>query len=162
VEIAWAILADPNVKPCGLGARDSLRLEAGLCLYGHDINEETTPKTANLLWAIGKPRKEKGGFIGDHIIIPELKVETKQRRVGLNIQGAPAREGAPIIDPATNKKIGVVTSGTFSPILKQAVAMAYVDTPFSKVDTAVQVEVRGKLNPAKVVKMPFVPTNYKK
>lgn len=93
VKLAEALLANNDVKLCGLGARDSLRLEAGLCLYGHDINDTTTPKSANLVWAVPKARREKGGFLGDHIILPEINkpLETATRRIGLTIEGAPAR-----------------------------------------------------------------------
>jgi len=122
-QIAQTLLEDQDVKPCGLGARDSLRLEAGLCLYGHDLDEDTTPKQANLVWTISKRRAEDGGFIGSDVILKELPGKINdllKRRVGLFVEGSPAREGATVHDPATGQQIGVVTSGTFSPVLKKS------------------------------------------
>uniref|UniRef100_A0A6B2L6Y1 Aminomethyltransferase n=1 Tax=Arcella intermedia TaxID=1963864 RepID=A0A6B2L6Y1_9EUKA len=162
--IASALLEQPDVKPCGLGARDSLRLEAGLSLYGHELDDTTTPKQANLLWTISKRRTEEGGFIGDKPILAEIpgKInDLPRRRVGLAINGSPAREGTTVHDPETKKQIGIVTSGTFSPVLKKAVAMGYVAPPHHKLDGTVLVNVRDKFREATVVKLPFVPTNYK-
>jgi len=158
------LLRESEVKAAGLGPRDSLRLESGLCLYGHDIDDTTTPVEANLTWTIGKRRKEEGGFLGADTILAQLKnpALVTRKRVGLFINGPPARDNAPILNPETNKVIGKITSGTFSPILKKAIAMGYVETSFSKLDTTVNVRVRGKEHPAQVTKMPFVPTKYKK
>jgi len=163
-KIAQALLQDQDVKPCGLGARDSLRLEAGLCLYGHDLNDDITPKQANLLWTISKRRSEEGGFIGSDVILAEIpgKInDLPKRRVGLFVEGSPARENATIHDPVSGQEIGVITSGTFSPVLKKAIAMAYVKPPYHKLDGKVHVNVRGKMREATVTKMPFVPTKYK-
>jgi len=162
VEIAKRMLKNPEVRACGLGARDTLRLEAGMCLYGHELNEDTTPKSANLVWVVGKRRKEEGGFLGDKVILPELKGETKQKRVGFLIQGPPAREGATVHAKGSDQQIGTVTSGTFSPSLSKAIGMAYVDTAFSKLETEVDIKVRDRKYPAKISKMPFVPNQYKK
>jgi len=160
VAVTKQILAQPEVQPAGLGVRDSLRLEAGLCLYGHDLSDNITPVQANLTWLIGKRRREKGGFLGSDIIRKELKDGPPIKRVGLVVEkGAPAREGAEILDSQGNP-IGHVTSGTVSPSLKKAIAMGYVKSSFAKTDTPVQVKVRGKTNPAVVSKMPFVPTKY--
>lgn len=156
-----AILEHQEVRPVGLGARDTLRLEAGLCLYGHDLNEDTTPVQGGLLFTIGKRRRAEGGFLGADVILEQIK--TKQygrKRVGLVVEkGAPAREDAKILDE-NDKEIGVVTSGTVSPTLGSKIAMGYVDKTFMKSGTRVQVEVRGRKNPAVVAKMPFVPSNY--
>jgi len=164
VSIARGLLAHPDVLPVGLGARDSLRLEAGLSLYGHELDQETTPKEANLVWTISKRRQVEGGFIGEKRILAELpgKIgELKKRRVGLFIEGAPAREGATIHSVKTQEKIGHVTSGTLSPVLKRAIAMGYVAPPHHMLDTEVLVNVRGSMRKAVVTKTPFVPTNYK-
>jgi len=162
VKLSKKLLSFPEVKPAGLGPRDSLRLEAGLCLYGHDLEQDITPVEGSLTWVIGKRRKEQGGFLGADVILAQLKNGVSKKRVGFLVNGSPARDGAIINDVATGKEIGKVTSGTFSPILKQAIAMGYIETPFSKLDTKVNISVRGKPVPAVVAKMPFVPTNYKK
>jgi aminomethyltransferase len=170
VRITNALLEGTGVAPAGLGPRDSLRLEAGLCLYGHDIDTNVTPGEAVLGWTIGKRRRQAGGFLGSDYILKQLNEKSVQRkRVGLSIEGAPAREGAVIYAPAAGSndvsaatKIGVVTSGTFSPCLKAPIAMGYVTTPHSAEGTRLAVEVRGKLIPAKVTKMPFVPNGYYK
>lgn len=166
VKVAEAILSSKAVLPAGLGARDSLRLEAGLCLYGHDIDTTTTPNEAALIWTVAKARREgdRANFPGASIILPELKAKSwKRRRVGLSISGAPAREGAKIFSKAGDAaatQIGVVTSGTFSPCLNAPIAMGYVAPHLAADGTALQVEVRGKLFPATVTKMPFVPNRY--
>ncbi|KAN0032267.1 hypothetical protein ACTFIV_006148 [Dictyostelium citrinum] len=169
VHLAEIFLATSNasietgIKPAGLGARDSLRLEAGLCLYGHDLNDDITPIEASLNWLISKRRREEGGFPGASIIQKQLQKDgCPQKRVGVIVNGAPAREGSLIFDPLTNQEIGKVTSGTLSPITRQSISMAYVKTPFSKIGTEVNVSVRGKSIPSIISKMPFVPTNYKK
>jgi aminomethyltransferase len=161
MKIAKKILSFPEVKPAGLGARDSLRLEAGLCLYGHDINEEISPIEAGLAWTIGKRRREEGGFLGASLILKQLKEGVTRKRVGLFVEGPPAREGYTIHDK-DEKQIGIVTSGTMSPILKKAISMGYVDNPHNQIGSQVQVKVRNKLYPAVITKMPFVPTSYKK
>jgi len=162
ISFARKLLADPDVHPAGLGSRDSLRLEAGLCLYGHDIDENTSPIAASLLWTIGKRRREEGGFLGSDIILPQIKAGTAQKRVGFLLTGPPAREGATVHDPKTDVQIGHITSGTQSPVLKKNIAMGYIAKEFSKIDTPITVKVRGKSYAGVVAKMPFVPTTYKK
>ncbi|KAF2074450.1 hypothetical protein CYY_004232 [Polysphondylium violaceum] len=154
--------ADKGIKPAGLGARDSLRLEAGLCLYGHDLNEDITPIEASLNWLISKRRREEGGFPGADIIQKQLKEGVTKKRVGIVSTGAPAREFTDILDPNTKAKIGSVTSGTVSPMTKQSISMAYVSTPLSKNNAPVILSIRNKEVQATVSKMPFVPHNYKK
>eukprot|EP00296_Roombia_truncata_P000132 JP435794.1.p1 GENE.JP435794.1~~JP435794.1.p1 ORF type:complete len:378 (-),score=120.23 JP435794.1:254-1324(-) len=156
------VFLENGVLPAGLGARDTLRLEAGLCLYGNDLDETVSPVEAGLTWTIGKRRREEGGFVGSETILAQLAAGIKgaeRRRVGLAVTGAPARENAPILD-AEGNKVGVVTSGTFSPSLKKPIAMGYIKPPMHKAGTDLGVEVRGKVSPVKVVKMPFVPSNY--
>src|SRR5207248_7010578 len=127
VALADRLLAEPEVAPIGLGARDTLRLEAGLCLYGHDIDETTTPIEAGLAWTIGKRRRSEGGFPGAAIILRQLAEGTARKRVGIRPDGrAPAREGTAIVDPAGNS-IGQVTSGGFGPSVNAPIAMGYVD-----------------------------------
>ncbi|XP_061745354.1 aminomethyltransferase, mitochondrial [Nerophis ophidion] len=159
VELTERLLAHSEVKLAGLGARDSLRLEAGLCLYGNDIEETTTPVEAALLWTIGKRRRQTGGFPGADVILSQIKAKTARKRVGLVSTGPPVRQHTPILSP-DGKVIGEVTSGCPSPCLKKNIAMGYVDAAFAKNGTAIQVEVRKKVVPAVVSKMPFVPTNY--
>jgi len=150
-----ALLAEPEVKPIGLGARDSLRLEAGLCLYGHDIDETTTPIEAALGWAIGKRRRAEANFPGAKIILDQIANGAPRKRVGLLPEGkAPAREGTEIY--ADGKKIGVVTSGGYGPSVGGPIAMGYVDTVSAKAGTAVELMVRGKGRAAHVAAMPFV------
>jgi aminomethyltransferase len=158
--LADKILAAPEVKPIGLGARDSLRLEAGLCLYGHDLDETTTPAEAALMWSISKRRREEGGFPGAQVLRDQLASGTTRKRVGILPDGrAPAREGAEITNQAGDK-IGVVTSGGFGPSFGGPVAMGYVETASAKIDTNINLIVRGKALPAKIAKMPFVPQRY--
>ena len=153
------LLSDARVKPIGLGARDSLRLEAGLCLYGHDIDTTTSPIEADLKWSIQKRRREEGGFPGALRIQRELKESPSRMRVGILPEGRqPAREGTEIF--ADTQKIGVVTSGGFGPSRNGPVAMGYVETAFAKAETPVTLVVRGKELPAKIVAMPFVPHRY--
>jgi len=160
----WRSLqAQPEVRLAGLGARDSLRLEAGLCLHGHDISTETTPVEGNLSWTIGKRRRVEGGFIGDKVILPQLKDKTHTRlRVGLKAlsKGPVARENAEIL--VDGKVVGKVTSGSQSPVLRENIAMGYINKPHQKIGTQVEVQVRNKKIPAVVSKMPFVPTSYYK
>ncbi|CAH0474348.1 unnamed protein product [Peronospora belbahrii] len=157
-----ALLQDERVLEAGLGARDSLRLEAGLCLHGHDITAETTPVEAMLAWTIGKRRREEGGFPGHAIIMDQIKNKTAtKKRVGFVVDGAAAREGAKLFD-ADDKVVGHVTSGTFSPSLKKAIGMAYVDKSSSKLGTELHVKARNKTQKAVISTMPFVPANYYK
>ncbi|MCZ0734617.1 glycine cleavage system aminomethyltransferase GcvT [Phreatobacter sp. AB_2022a] len=154
------LTADPRVKPIGLGARDSLRLEAGLCLYGHDIDTTTSPVEAGLTWSIQKRRRTEGGFPGAQRIQRELAEGPSRRRVGIVPDGrAPAREGTPI-KAADGAAIGMVTSGGFGPTVNGPVAMGYVNSRFAEPGTPVLLEVRGKDLPAKVVTMPFAPHRY--
>ncbi|XP_028824334.1 aminomethyltransferase, mitochondrial-like isoform X2 [Denticeps clupeoides] len=159
VSLTEKLLANSEVRLAGLGARDSLRLEAGLCLYGNDIDETTTPVEAGLVWTIGKRRRLQRDFPGADVVVPQIKEKTQRKRVGLISAGPPARQHTPILAPG-GQIIGEVTSGCPSPCLKQNIAMGYVETAFSKVGTALQVEVRKKAVPALVSKMPFVPTKY--
>ena len=155
-----ALSADPLVQPIGLGARDSLRLEAGLCLYGHDIDTTTSPVEAGLAWSIQKRRRDAGGFPGAARIQRELKDGPLRRRVGLEPEGrAPAREGTEIMS-ASGDKIGTVTSGGFGPTVNGPVAMGYVAAAHARPGTKVQLVVRGKPLPAEVVTMPFAPHRY--
>lgn len=163
--LAKRVLAESEVEPIGLGARDSLRLEAGLCLYGHDIDTTTTPVEAGLIWAIGKPRRHggerEGGFPGAELILPQAENKDHTRkRVGLLGEGrAPVREGAELYNEA-GEKIGVVTSGGFGPSVGKPVAMGYVAIEHAALDTQVFAEVRGKRLPMTVTKMPFVAPGY--
>jgi aminomethyltransferase len=157
---ARALLAHPDVAPIGLGARDSLRLEAGLCLYGHDLDPTTSPVEGSISFVLGKRRKEEATFPGAARILRELRDGPKRLRVGLRPEGrAPAREGAEIVD-AAGAKIGVVTSGGFGPSLNAPVAMGFVDAAHAKSGTPVNLMVRGKPLPAVVADMPFVPHTY--
>jgi len=159
-QLADAIVAHELAKPIGLGARDSLRLEAGLPLYGHDLDTKTTPVMAGLTFAINKRRRAGGGFPGAPRILEELDKGPVEKRVGLEIEGRqPVREGALILDGEGNE-IGNITSGGFSPSLQRPIAMGYVAAPFAEVDTALKLEQRGKLFDAHVVPMPFVPHRY--
>jgi aminomethyltransferase len=158
--LADALIAHDLAKPIGLGARDSLRLEAGLPLYGHDLDRGTTPVMAGLNFAINKRRRAEGGFAGAMRILAELENGAAQKRVGFEIEGRqPVREGALILDGEGNE-LGKITSGGFSPSLQRPIAMGYVATPFSEVGTALKLEQRGKLFDARVAAMPFVPHRY--
>ena len=159
-QVARALLGEPEVAPIGLGARDSLRLEAGLCLYGHDIDVTTTPVEADLLFAIPKRRREEGGFPGASHILREIAEGPGKKRVGLRLEGrAPAREGAVIREPSGGH-LGSVTSGGFGPTVGGPIAMGYVDADFAAPGTPVMIELRGRELPATVVEMPFVPHRY--
>ena len=158
-----------RLRLAGLGARDSLRLEAGMCLYGHDLNDDTTPIEGGLGWIVHKDRRQTGGFHGEETILKQLRSKKeggdppKQRRVGLIIEGAPAREGAEILDASaggSKEIVGRVTSGCPSPTLGKNIAMGYVKSPLHKAGTALKITVRGKPRKAEVVKMPFVPSRY--
>ncbi|GAA0559349.1 glycine cleavage system aminomethyltransferase GcvT [Rhizomicrobium electricum] len=161
-KLARAILADPDVLPIGLGARDSLRLEAGLCLYGHDIDETTDPAEADLVWAIGKRRKTELGFPAAEKIMARVLNGTEKKRVGVRPDGrAPARDGTEIA-AKDGRVIGKITSGGFGPSLNAPIAMGYVETPFAADGTEVDLLVRGKALPARIAPMPFVPHRYKR
>jgi aminomethyltransferase len=163
---AERLLADPVVTPIGLGARDSLRLEAGMCLYGHDIDTTTSPVEAGLTWAIPKARRaggaRAGGFPGDARILQELLDGPDRLRVGLRPDGrAPMREGTDLFDP-DGTPIGRVTSGGFAPSLDAPIAMGYVAAAYAAPGTAIEGEVRGKRLPATVVSLPFRTSTYKR
>ncbi|MSO70609.1 MAG: glycine cleavage system aminomethyltransferase GcvT [Alphaproteobacteria bacterium] len=158
--LARLMLAQPEVKPIGLGARDSLRLEAGLCLYGHDIDTATTPIEAGLAWTIGKRRREAADFPAAAKILGELKTGAKRKRVGLKVDGrAPAREGAKITD-ASGKEIGKITSGGFGPSFGGPIALGYVAAESAAPGTSLFVSVRDKPVATVVAPLPFVPTRY--
>ena len=166
--LAKALLAQPNVQPIGLGARDSLRLEAGLCLYGHDLDITTTPVEAALNWAMQKVRRtggaRAGGFPGANVILGQLDnpATVKRKRVGLKPEGrAPIREGVELHD-ANGAKIGVVTSGGFGPTVNGPVIMAYVDAAHAVPGAAMNAMLRGTPTPVTVVAMPFAPHGYKR
>ncbi|HEY1710262.1 MAG TPA: glycine cleavage system aminomethyltransferase GcvT [Rhizomicrobium sp.] len=160
--VARALLGESEVLPIGLGARDSLRLEAGLCLYGHDIDETTTPVEASLLWSIGKRRKTDMDFLAADRIMQQLADGAARKRVGIRPDGkAPAREGAEIVDN-TGRVIGFISSGGFGPSLGGPMAMGYVETEFAGDGTEIGLMVRGKPLPAHIVPMPFVPHRYRR
>jgi aminomethyltransferase len=158
--LAERLLAEPEVMPVGLGARDSLRLEAGLCLYGHDIDQTTTPVEADLAWTIGRRRRAEGGFPGAAIILRQLAEGPPRKRVGIRPDGrAPAREATPIADAAGNP-IGRVTSGGFGPSVGGPIAMGYVDLAQAAEGAALSLLVRGSPRPARIAPLPFVPHHY--
>ncbi len=157
--IADLLCGEPEVKPVGLGARDSLRLEAGLPLYGHDLGPDTSPVEAGLTFAISKRRRSTGGFLGADRVLRELANGAQRKWVGLTLEGRQAaREGAEVF--AGNEKVGVLTSGGFSPSLEKPIAVAYVTTALAAPGTALQIEVRGKRLAATVTLLPFVPHRY--
>lgn len=159
-EITRVLLDEENVLPIGLGARDTLRLEAGLCLYGHELDETTSPIEAGLAWSIQRRRREQGGFPGAERIQRELRDGPSRRRVGLLLDGrSAAREGAAILS-GDGAQVGVVTSGAFSPSLRRAIAMGYVTSEQAAIGTALQVVIRGASAPARVTSVPFVPHSY--
>ncbi len=158
-KVARTLLAQPEVKPIGLGARDSLRLEAGLPLYGHDLTPEITPVEAALSFAISKRRKAEGGFPGADCVLKQLLDGPERKRVGLRIDGRqPVREGASVV--VDGAVVGAVTSGGHGPALNAPIAMAYVPTALAGDGQRLQIEVRGRLLDATVVPMPFFPKNY--
>jgi len=158
-DLANALLAHPEVKPIGLGARDSLRLEAGLCLYGHDLDPTTSPIEADLAWTIQKRRREAKDFPGAKRILREYDLGAARKRVGIRPNDrAPAREGVEIFKDG--KKIGVVTSGGFSPVLNAPISMGYVDAQFAEPGTGLELMIRGQARPATVTPLPFVPHRY--
>jgi aminomethyltransferase len=161
-EVADALVASDAVKPIGLGARDSLRLEAGLPLYGHDLDRQTTPVMAGLNFAIQKRRRAEGGFAGAMRILAELENGPVQKRVGFDIDGRqPVREGALVLDGEGNE-VGRITSGGFSPSLQRPIAMGYVAAHLAEPGTALKLEQRAKLFDARVAAMPFVPHRYQR
>jgi aminomethyltransferase len=165
VALAKKLLAQPEVKPAGLGARDTLRLEAGLCLYGHDINERTTPVEAGLTWAMQKVRRPGGARAGHYpgaaAIEGQLASGPTIKRVGLvGLERIPVREGAPILDRQHGHKLGHVTSGTSSPSLNKPIAMAYLAANHALPSHEVWADVRNKAQPMRVTAMPFVPHRY--
>ena len=160
--VAEKLLAHPDVLPAGLGARDSLRLEAGLCLYGHDINEVTTPIEANLGWTIAKRRREAADFLGAAPILDQLQHGTTRLRVGIRPIGrAPARAETPILAP-DGTSAGSVTSGGFSPTLQAPIAMGYVRRELAEPGTALGLLIRKETQAAETAALPFVPTRYAK
>ncbi|XP_057666605.1 aminomethyltransferase, mitochondrial [Diorhabda carinulata] len=160
VNVAKVLLENNCVKLAGLGVRDSLRMEAGLCLYGNDITETTTPIQAALTWLVAKRRREMRNFPGAEIILEEIQKTSPIKRIGLlSSSGPPARQGA-IIFSVDGKELGKVTSGCPSPSLGKNIAMGYVSTDYSKIGTKVSLKIRDKLYEATVSKMPFVKANY--
>jgi aminomethyltransferase len=164
VTLARALLDLPDVKPAGLGARDTLRLEAGMCLYGHDINDTTTPVEAGLTWAIQKVRRaggaRAGGYPGATVIDGQLATGAPTKRVGLvGLERVPVREGALVVD-AHGRQLGHVTSGTLAPTVNQPIAMAYLAANHALPNHEVYAEVRGKRQPMRVSTMPFAPHHY--
>ena len=164
VRLARELLAQPEVKPAGLGARDTLRLEAGLCLYGHDIDETTTPVEAGLTWAIQKVRRpggaRAGGYPGADRIAGQFANGSELKRVGLTgLERVPVREGAVLTD-AQGHRLGRVTSGTLAPTVAQPIAMAYLAANHAIANHEVYADVRGKLQPMRVTSLPFVPPGY--
>ena len=160
VENFTKTLSEKGAKPIGLGARDTLRLEAGLCLYGHELNQDINPIQANLKWAISKRRREEGGFKGWEKIKDDLQNGVSKIRVGIKPLGKIiAREGTKIFS-SSDEEIGIITSGTFGPSVQSPVAMGYVKNKFSKIDSKIILEIRGKKYDAVVSKLPFYKKNY--
>ena len=164
LKLAQVLLNEPEVEPAGLGARDSLRLEAGLRLFGQDMNENTTPVEAGIQWTVSRARRTSGertgGFLGDKVILDQLQNGVSQRFVGLRLKTrSPARTGSEIcLEDGT--QIGTVTSGLISPTLKIPIAMGYIQREYAKPGQSVQVSIRNKLYPAETVRLPFVPHRY--
>jgi aminomethyltransferase len=160
--LARALLDQAEVEPAGLGARDSLRLEAGLCLYGHELSPEITPIEAGLAWTIGKRRREQGGFPGAEAILRQLRDGPARKLIGIRPDGrTPAREGAEIQD-SSGRTIGMVTSGGFGPTVGGPIALGYVACDRAAADTPLTLIVRGKPHPARVADLPFVPHRYQR
>ena len=164
---AEELLKQPEVMPIGLGARDSLRLEAGLCLYGHDIDQSTSPVEAGLTWAIQKARRaggeREGGFPGAERILHELAHGPARQRVGLRPEGrAPMREGTQLFAGSSSRAVGTITSGGYGPSVGGPIAMGYVETAAAGPGTALMAELRGKMLPVALSVMPFHPTTYKR
>lgn len=162
IRVSKLFLAHDDCEPAGLGARDSLRLEAGLCLYGNDIDQSTSPVEASLGWAMQKRRKEEGGFPGAARIQKELAEGASKKLVGIKPEGrAPARQGVEVQTPE-GSSIGAITSGSFGPTVGGPVAMGYVAADHSAAGTKVNLIIRGKAQPAEIVALPFVTQNYKR
>ena len=159
-DLVRALLADDRVEMAGLGARDTLRLEAGLCLYGQDIDETTTPIEAGLNWTIAKRRREEGGFPGANVIVSQIADGPARRLVGIRPEGrVPARPGT-TISTVDGEPLGEITSGAFGPTIGGPVAMGYVAARSSDAGTAVQLDIRGKAVPAAITTLPFTPRRY--
>ncbi len=163
-QLARTLLAQPEVEPAGLGARDSLRLEAGLCLYGHDLDAQTTPVESSLMWALSKSRRvdgeRAGGYPGADIIMRQISEGVSRKRVGIQPEGRmPVRDGAKLVDAEENE-VGIVTSGGFGPSVEKPVAMGYVQTQYATIGSELFAIVRGKKVPVSVAKMPFVEQRY--
>ncbi|ANB13300.1 glycine decarboxylase subunit T [Sugiyamaella lignohabitans] len=163
-DFAYKLLEVDSVKPIGLAARDSLRLEAGMCLYGHELSEEITPVASALTWVIGKSRRsadDEIAFNGKSVILDQIATKKTNLRVGLTVKGPAARDGAEIFAAGEHDKpIGIVTSGSLSPTLKVNIGMGYVPRKYAKAGTQVEVLVRGKFRPGEIQKLPFVKPNY--
>jgi len=161
VSLTKKLLENADARLCGLGARDSLRLEAGLCLYGNDLNETISPLEAGLTWTIGKARRDACDFVGGDVIKKQLENGVDKRRVGFKFtgKGAPARGGS-VVKTASGEVVGEITSGGFSPVLGENIAMGYVQKAHAKAGTELLVETRGKSTPAVTAKMPFVTCHY--
>jgi aminomethyltransferase len=154
------LLSESDVQWIGLGARDTLRLEAGLCLYGHELDETTTPIEADLKWTIGKRRRTSGGFLGADKILSQMQNGAARKRVGIRPDGrAIARDGVEI-QSLSGQKIGLVTSGTFGPTVNGPIAIGYVDAAQSAIGNKINLMVRGAAVPASVAALPFVPYRY--
>lgn len=161
VDVTETILANEEVQLAGLAARDSLRLEAGMCLYGHDLDESVSPVEGALAWTVGKDRRAAGDFLGAERVLHELKEGPPRRRVGLLVSaGSPAREGTRVFAEDGQTEVGRVTSGIPSPTLGRNIAMALVKNGYHKKDTPLQVEVRHKMREAIVTRLPFVPNKF--
>ena len=159
-DLADVLVAEPEIKLAGLGARDTLRLEAGLCLYGNDLDDATSPIEAGLLWSIGKRRRERGGFLGDTIILDQINNGPTRKRIGILPKGrAPARAHTKITN-REGETIGEVTSGGFGPSVDGPISMGYVKSENAKLDSILRLNVRGKSLEAKVVGLPFVEHQY--
>lgn len=166
VDLWRGLKSEPEVRLAALGARDALRLEAGLCLYGHDLEEDITPTEAGLSWVVGKARRsaEAKPFIGSERILGQIadkSLYTRLRAGLISTAGPPAREGA-VVETPDGQPVGKITSGTMSPCLRKNISMGFIDKPYNKQGTELRVVVRGKKYPAAVTKMPFVPTKYYK
>jgi aminomethyltransferase len=160
--LARRLLDQDEVEAAGLGARDSLRLEAALCLYGHELTPEITPVEARLGWTIAKRRREQGGFPGAEVIQRQLADGPSRQLVGIRPEGrAPAREHTAILD-AAGRRVGEVTSGGFGPTIGAPIAMAYVESAHAVPGTEVQLVIRDKPQPARIVELPFVPHRYQR
>ena len=159
-QVVSTLMESSEVQFAGLAARDALRLEAGLCLYGQDLDDTTSPIEAGLAWTVARNRREAGGFMGHKRISDELKNGVSRRRIGMIVQGAPARLGSGITDATTGEPIGIVTSGLPSPTLGVNIAMGYVTNGYHKAGTPVNINIRLKQRAAEITKMPFVKANY--